>query len=377
MDKVDTQSLDVIINKMISTVEASKDEVFEFGESARNENEGLSSELEVIKIEVHTLIEEADKLETEAKKARQHLSELSANFQKYSEVQVKKAYEIAHIYHLKVMTLRNQEKALFIRRNEIEQRIKNLKEQIERAERIGTQVSVVLNYLNSDFKQVGEIVENAKQKQEFGMCIMEAQEEEKRRLSREIHDGPAQMLAHLILRANLFERIIKQKGQEAVIDEVKGMKESIRDTLYEVRKIIYDLRPMALDDLGLVPTLRKYFETMSEYHHIEIAFQTIGKWKNATHPRMAVALFRLAQESVQNVCKHAKATNIDVKLEFMRSQVSLLVRDNGQGFDPSERKEQSFGLTGMRERVDLLNGKIDIRSVVGVGTTISVRIPME
>ncbi|GGE85008.1 sensor histidine kinase [Priestia taiwanensis] len=377
MQKVDTQSLDVIINKMISTVEASKDEVFEFGESVRSENERLSSELEVVKIELRTLIEEVDRFEIEAKKARQYLSELSANFQKYSENEVRKAYEIAHMHHLKVMTLRNEEKSLVVRRNELEQRIKNVKEQIERAERISTQVSVVLNYLNSDFKQVGELVENAKQKQEFGMCIIEAQEEEKRRLSREIHDGPAQMLAHLILRANLFERIIKQKGQEAVIDEVKGMKESIRDTLYEVRKIIYDLRPMALDDLGLVPTLRKYFETMSDYHHIEIAFQPIGKWNNTTYPRMAVALFRLAQESVQNVCKHAKATKIDVKLEFMHNQVSLLVRDNGQGFNLLERKEQSFGLTGMRERVDLLNGTIDIRSKVGEGTLISVRVPIE
>jgi two-component system, NarL family, sensor histidine kinase DegS len=275
------------------------------------------------------------------------------------------------------LTLRNQEKALLVRRNEIEQRIKNLKEQIQRAERISTQVSVVLNYLNSDFKQVGELVEDAKQKQEFGMCIIEAQEEEKRRLSREIHDGPAQMLAHLILRANLFERIIKQKGQDAVIDEVKGMKESIRDTLYEVRKIIYDLRPMALDDLGLVPTLRKYFDTMADYHHIEIMFQTIGNWEIVKHPRMAVALFRLAQESVQNVCKHALATTIDVKLEFMRNQVTLLVRDNGQGFDTTERKEQSFGLTGMKERVELLNGVIDIRSKVGLGTVVSIKIPIE
>ena len=109
------------------------------------------------------------------------------------------------------------------------------------------------------------MLEDAKQKQDFGLKIIEAQEEERKRLSREIHDGPAQMMANVMLRSDLVEKIYRERGIDEALGEIVNMKKMVRDALYEVRHIIYDLRPMALDDLGLVPTLKKYLKTTEEY----------------------------------------------------------------------------------------------------------------
>jgi two-component system sensor histidine kinase DegS len=263
-----------------------------------------------------------------------------------------------------------------LRRDELERRLAGLKAIIERAEHLVGQITVVLHYLNSDFRQVGEFIEGAKQKQEFGLKIIEAQEEERRRLSREIHDGPAQTLAHVIIRSDLVEKVLKDRGIDAAIAEIRDFKKMVRSALYEVRRIIYDLRPMALDDLGLVPTLKKYLQTIEEYNKgVTVSFTYIGE-EMRLPSRMEVAVFRLVQESVQNALKHAEATNIEVKVGTNNNQLLVMVKDDGKGFDTTVKKENAFGLIGMKERVELLEGTLTIRSKVGFGTTVFIRIPL-
>lgn len=135
----------------------------------------------------------------------------------------------------------------------------NLEETIIKADRLVSQVSVVLNYVTGDLQQVGQMIADASEKREFGFKIMEAQEEERRRLSREIHDGPAQMLANVMVRSDLIDRTFRERGPGEALSEIRSLKVMVRSALYEVRRIIYDLRPMALDDLGLVPTLKNIF----------------------------------------------------------------------------------------------------------------------
>ena len=151
----------------------------------------------------------------------------------------------------------------------------------------------------------------------------------------------------------------------------------VRSALYEVRRIIYDLRPMALDDLGLVPTLKKYLQTIEEYHnyHPQIEFINLGLEKRLPS-NYEVALFRLIQESVQNALKHAQACQIKVQLEITESAVRVEIKDNGKGFDLSQKKSNSFGLIGMRERVDLLGGEITFDSKIGKGTTVKIKVPL-
>ncbi|MGX1983393.1 two-component system sensor histidine kinase DegS [Thermolongibacillus altinsuensis] len=373
--KFDSKSLDQIVEKMIETVDHSKDEIFQIGEQSRKEHERLLEELHEVKEKVRRVIDQSDRLEAKARLARQRLSEVSKNFSNYSESEIHDAYEKAHMLQMELAMMREKEKQLRLRRDELERRISGVKETIERADHLIGQITVVLNYLNGDLRQLSEFIEGANQKQEFGLRIIEAQEEERKRLSREIHDGPAQMLANVIMRSDLIERIYRDRGAKEALKEVRDLKEMVRSALYEVRRIIYDLRPMALDDLGLIPTLRKYLQTIGEYHRTKITFTNISECQRLPN-RLEVAIFRLIQEAVQNALKHAEATEIQVKIETKRQNLFVVVKDNGKGFDPNEKKEKAFGLIGMRERIDLLEGQMTIYSQKGIGTIVSMQIPL-
>ncbi|WP_040204210.1 sensor histidine kinase [Neobacillus jeddahensis] len=370
------KSIDEIREEMLEMVTCSKSDIFRIGEQCRQEFENMNKELENIQQLMVKLIDEGDLLEEQVLQARMMLSEVSMNFKQYSEEEVREAYEKAHQLQMDLSINWQYKKQLLDKRDDLERRIVGLDETIDRAEQLISQISVVMNYLTSDLKQVGEVVENAKAKQDFGLKIIEAQEEERKRLSREIHDGPAQMLANVIMRSDLIERVYRDKGAEEAFSEVHNYKKMVRSALYEVRRIIYDLRPMALDDLGLVPTLRKYLQTIEEYHNnAKINFVNIGVERRLP-TKYEVALFRMIQESVQNALKHANACEIKVTLEITNTAISVLVKDNGVGFDTSQKKPESFGIIGMRERVDLLDGEITYDSKIGRGTTVLIHVPI-
>jgi two-component system, NarL family, sensor histidine kinase DegS len=374
--KLDVKILDEILEKMVKTVDVSKEEIYKIGEESRSQYEELLEELKKVKIKIQETIEKSDKLEVRSRFARQRLAEVSKHFKKYSEKDIRSAYENAHALQMDLTLLRQQERELRNRRDDLERRLRKLREVIERADYLVSQISVVLNYLNSDLRQVGEMIEDAHQKQEFGLKIIEAQEEERRRLSREIHDGPAQMLANVLMRSDLIERIYRERGAEDAFKEIRELRKMVRSALYEVRRIIYDLRPMALDDLGLIPTLKKYLSSIEEYgNRTKITFISVGSEKRLPS-RLEVALFRLVQESVQNALKHAEANHIQVKIEIGKNHVILVIKDDGKGFDVNVKKENSFGLIGMKERVDLLEGEMTIDSKIGAGTVIMIRVPL-
>lgn len=372
-----TKTLDEILNKMVKMVTNSKNEIFIIGEQCRNDYESLSEELKEVKKQVLECIEKGDQLEIQSRFARKRLSEVSMHFKDYTEEEVKIVYERAHELQMELTINRQMEKQLRSRRDDLERRLHGLLETISRADHLVGQISIVLNFFQSDLKQMGEVLEDAKMKQEFGLKIIQAQEEERKRLSREIHDGPAQMMANVMMRSDLVERIFNEYGAEAAIKEVKSLKMMARNALSEVRRIIYDLRPMALDDLGLIPTLRKYLQTLTEYHpSINIEFKSFGEEKRLP-AEYEVAIFRLVQESVQNALKHANADNITVKLEMMKNRIAIMIKDDGKGFDIKEKKEGSFGLLGMRERIEMLNGELSIDSKIGKGTMILIDLPIE
>ncbi|WYF12086.1 two-component sensor histidine kinase DegS [Bacillus velezensis] len=379
--KMDSKVLDSILMKMLKTVDGSKDEVFQIGEQSRQQYEQLVQELKQIKQQVYEVIELGDKLEVHTRHARNRLSEVSRNFHKFSEEEIRNAYEKAHKLQVELTMIQQREKQLRERRDDLERRLLGLQEIIERSESLVSQITVVLNYLNQDLRQVGLLLADAQAKQDFGLRIIEAQEEERKRVSREIHDGPAQMLANVMMRSELIERIFRDRGTEDGFQEIRNLRQNVRNALYEVRRIIYDLRPMALDDLGLIPTLRKYLYTTEEYNgKVKIHFQCIGDTENQRlAPQFEVALFRLAQEAVTNALKHSESEEITVKVEVTADFVVLIIKDNGKGFDikdAKQKKNKSFGLLGMKERVDLLEGTITIDSKIGLGTFIMIKVPL-
>jgi len=381
--KLDSKLLDEIIDKMIHTVDSSKDEIFQIGEQSRQQYESLVEELADIKRQVSIVIEEGDKLEVHSRIARNRLAQVSKHFKQFSEDEIREAYEKAHKLQVDLSMMQQHEKQLRDRRDDLERRLLGLQEIIERSETLVSQITVVLNYLNRDLRQVGILLEDAQQKQDFGLRIIEAQEEERKRVSREIHDGPAQMLANVMMRSELIERIFRERGTEDGFKEIRNLRDNVRNALYEVRRIIYDLRPMALDDLGLIPTLKKYLNTIEEYDgRTKILFHSIGCLSDIRlPPRFEVALFRLAQEAVTNAIKHAEATEINVRVEVEDDYISMIIKDNGKGFSVKTVKEnrdkKSFGLIGMKERVELLEGKITVDSKKGLGTFIMIKVPFQ
>lgn len=376
---MDKQTLDEVMNNMITTVIDSKSQVFDIVEDTRSEYERLRIELEEVKVQVVEKIENTARLDSLVRAARQKLMEVDGDFKRYTESQVKDAYEMAqNIQEQHILSLK-EEKVLIHRRNELERRLQTLLEQLRRAELLVARISIILNYLKTDFQQVSQMLEDAKQKQAFGFQLIQAQEEERLKLSREIHDGPAQMLANILMRSDFLIKTYRQRPEEDAIKELKDMKEQVRSALGEVRRIIYDLRPMALDDLGLIPTLSKYLKSLEDYNHISIQFDYSGNnAERRLDTKLEVAIFRLIQEAVQNACKHANPSTIIVKVEFLRDKINVLVRDDGIGFNVENgEKENSFGLVGMKERVELLNGDFKIDSKLNFGTTIRITLEIE
>lgn len=375
--KIDIALLDKVIKNTVEAVERSKSQIFEIAEMARKEEEALYQKLQQVEAEVRHVIREVDRLEVQYRISRQRLAEVSRYFNTYTEEDIRKAYESANEKQLNLFVAREREANLRHQRDELQQRLKNIAKTIERADSLAAQVGVVLDFLTGDLNQLGAELEKAQHRQMIGLKIIQAQEEERKRVAREIHDGPAQMMAHVVMLSEIAERLL-QKDVEQARRELHDLKETVRSSLSEVRKIIFDLRPMVLDDLGLLPTLRKYLENFKQRYSVMYELIILGKEKRLAPP-MEVALFRLIQEALSNVGKHAKASEVVVRLEFQPRGVTVSIRDDGVGFEypPEEQSENQFGLIGMRERVEMLEGKMEIRTSLGAGTHVKFNIPMD
>ncbi|MCJ1906979.1 sensor histidine kinase [Planococcus ruber] len=374
--KFDVKALDSIFDEVMDKMERSKQDIFVISEQSRQSYEDMKNELQEVRTNIARVIKTGDLLEEKTRAARRRLAEVSQFFNSFTESQVRQAYEQANELQVKLSINRSEEKQYRQKRDSLQRRLQSLLQTIERAEYLVNRLNVTMNYLTSDLEKVDEAEDNVKLKQDYSLRIIEAQEEERKRLSREIHDGPAQMMANVLLRSDLIDRTFREKGPELAFKEITSLKEMVRDALTEVRRIIYDLRPMALDDLGLVPTLKKYIDTTEEYNKgTRMNFQSTGK-EVRLPSNYETAIFRLVQEAITNAVRHGKASEIDVNVEWLEKQVTIIVKDNGSGFDKSIVKSQSFGLMGMKERIELINGDFIINSSLGNGTVLMFIIPL-
>jgi two-component system, NarL family, sensor kinase len=205
---------------------------------------------------------------------------------------------------------------------------------------------------------------------------VQAQEEERRRVATEIHDGVTQHLISIWYRMNACERLLDRDVARAK-EELGVAKELIDEALAEARAAIYDLRPSTLDDLGLVPALDA-LATRTLGPGIEFTFMPDVVQKLPSH--IETALYRMAQEALNNIRKHAEATSVQIDLEWGRGEVVMRVTDNGRGFDVAARQSApagtSFGLIGLEERATLVRGRLSIDSAPGKGTRLEVHVPL-
>ena len=202
-----------------------------------------------------------------------------------------------------------------------------------------------------------------------------AQEEERRRISRELHDGLGPSLAAIGNKLRVYSSMIRTDpdGTEQGLGEVTA---SLKGHVREIRELIYDLRPVGLDQLGLVTALRQYTERFMKDTGIETSFANSGD--RIFDPLTEVTIFRVVQECLNNVQKHAKAARVEIGFQTDEAGVEVWVKDDGLGFDPSRAAAgvpAGVGLLSMNERADLVGGTLTIQSRPGSGCQISLHIP--
>ena len=186
-------------------------------------------------------------------------------------------------------------------------------------------------------------------------------------------------MANIVLRAEVCEKIL-EIDRDGLKQELAELKEAVK-SLQDVRRIIFDLRPMGLDDLGITPAVTRYLETFRErYPALEVESEFTGQ-QQRFESVVEVALYRIIQEALQNVVKHARATHVKVLLGNDGKRFSVRIIDDGHGFDVHKfmeaPKKDNYGLIGMKERMEILGGQLHINSQKGKGTEILAVLPID
>jgi signal transduction histidine kinase len=201
--------------------------------------------------------------------------------------------------------------------------------------------------------------------------VVDAQELERRRLSRELHDETGQALTSILLGLKSLEETLENDSSRAATADLR---ELVVGTLQDVRRLAVELRPSALDDFGLVPALENLTSAFAEQTGIRVDFGAALGDKRVPG-EVETALYRIVQESLTNVVKHAHARQVSISLTRTEGSVKAVIEDDGQGFDPTG-PDAGHGLIGMRERLALLGGRLQIESSAESGTTVAVEVPI-
>lgn len=378
-EAVDLKVIDGILKETVAMVKHSREQMYEVAELARNECLTLEWEFSQAQAAVIQEIGRVEELEKADRRARELLLTVSRQYRERTHQEIQTAYESARQVHAQVEVARERERHLRRRRDELARRLKNMLAMAERAEALVSRVGVVMEYLSGDLEHLSGKVNEYQRRQEVVFSIIRAQEEERLRVAREIHDGPAQTLAGVLIKLDVCRRLLEREPARLEA-ELRAIADAARLSLQDVRKTIFNLRPMALDELGLVATLESYVSSYRELTGVEVKLSVTGGIARLAVP-VELTLFRLVQESLANVAKHAGTDRAEVGLAFASGVVTVTVRDQGKGFNVEPvwqgRQSNAFGIIGMRERVQMLRGALDISSAPGRGTLVTCYLPLE
>lgn len=243
-------------------------------------------------------------------------------------------------------------------------------EMVQWANAVATQAAVAIQNAWL-FEQVRDGREHL---QALSRRLVEVQEMERHYIARELHDDAGQALASLMVGLRLLER--DGADRPAVIARSHELKDIADGILENLHRLAIDLRPASLDHLGLVAALRQHTETISDQHGIAVQFEVIGEIERISGD-METAVYRIVQEALTNIIRHAQATRIDVLLKRRVNSLVVIVEDNGIGFDPKVQVNGRLGMVGMQERATMLGGTLTIESVSGSGTTVFLEVPWQ
>lgn len=376
LDNKKLDNLQKIENDLIDEIKSKKSLVFEQYKVISEINESIMESYARVKENENKLLKKIAIKQNELNKIKKELAVMRKSFSEIDSQQMKSTFEFVHTMQTELFVLEEESRSYEASRTKLQQEVDQAEKELHYVESLQKKLSVITNFMQLDQTSYEAYHEEVNQLP-MGLKILEAQESEKKRVAREIHDGPAQMLANIMMQYEFIEQSFLKGDTKSALAEVKDLRENIQFALAEIRHIIFDLRPMSLDDLGIQPTIKKHVLTVEKQSGIPICL-TIKGFDKRLKSHYEVAIFRLVQEALQNAVSHANASTIHVSLEMLNKNVNIIIKDNGDGFDVKNIKKcsQSYGLMGMKERVDLLKGKIAIQTQDNVGTTIKIRIPI-
>ena len=380
-----------LLTSTIDTIEDNKTQIFDIYQNTRNEVDDARTRLAELKKRVAESIERVDALTADEQKAKQRLAAVSRNFTEHTEDEIRETYEAVSIIQINLAIEREKEQTMRVERDKLEIRLRYLHNVVARAEHMALSIGSVLSYLSTQVSGVLWKIEAVQKDKFVGARIIKATEEERYRISREIHDGPAQDLANALFTTTITERLMDKDMAEAK-KTLAELREELRKCLTGVRQIIFDMRPMALDDLGLPQAVEQLIQLFGERGNLHGTFSLEGAYY--TLPKhVEIAIFRIVQEALNNVVHHAKTNKVRGRMHYTAQALTVLIADDGVGFDPSRLTEEPeetddaldmetqrrlrgrhFGVIGMEERAKIIGAAIQILSEPGKGTKVHLRV---
>lgn len=335
----------------VSRWEALRKNVEDTLEQAKREMSEIDLMLEQSQLEVNKLTQRNASISA-------HLQQVQGQFESLPRADIRMAYDSA---------LDSQQR-LFVMRGQLE-KLQSDQAHLERHILILEKVMQAMEGGSPDAgrRSASDTVETVE-------MMVQAQEAERQRLARQMHDGPAQALSNFILQTEIAMRLFDLDTEKAR-DELNNLKMSATKTFQKVRDFIFDLRPMMLDDLGLMPTLKRYIEAYKDQPSMDVRLSITGT-ERRLESYLEVMVFRAIQELLTNAIRHSQATQVKVQVDMSENNVRVTVDDNGKGFDVETLDEKSnLGLKVIRDRVEMLGGYMEVDSVSGQGTRVTFQLP--
>lgn len=333
-----------------------------FQDQTEGDVDQMRKELEEVDLMIEQSQLEVEKLVQRNSSITSHLQQIQSNFDTMPRPDIRATYDAA---------LEAQQR-LFVMRGQLE-KLQSDKQHLERTidlqERI---LELVSDGLPAGFQSGSRVSAATAEKLEM---VIQAQEAERQRLSQQMHDGPAQALSNFILQTEIAMRLF-DVNQEKAREELANLKLAATSTFQKVRDFIVELRPMMLDDLGLVPTIRRYVDSLGEQSEMDIRLNVMGS-EQRFESYVEVMVFRALQELISNAAHHSQASQVKILLDISGSTINVTVEDNGRGFDVEALEErEGMGLKLIKDRVEMLGGNYEMYSSPGDGTRIHFSVPL-
>ncbi len=339
--------------------------------SYREELDRTRREAQEVEVLVRQSTVEVEKLSQRELSVSNRVRDLEVNIERYSKDEIKNFYTTAQEVQMRLQIMRGQLEQIQVRRDALRARQGQLSSMV-----------TLLGDMADAVKAGGAKPQPTEGFDTETMVanIIQSQESERLRISLQMHDGPAQAMSNLVLRAEICQRLIDHDLDQARA-ELNSLKAAINSTLQDTRKFIFDLRPMTLDDLGLVPTMRRYATQFGEKSGVEINLM-IQNMEQRLPSHYEVTIFRFIQEALNNVAKHAGANQVRVLLDGASHTLQIMIEDDGAGFHVTETlanagARRNMGVASMRQQIEvLLRGEFGIESAIGRGTRVAATIPL-